>query len=112
MTARNTLQKGSVRYIVFREKDTWYAVGLEFNIVEAGETPREALLLLFEAIQGYVESARKIKARPGILNQKTDKEHESLWDMLEDRKTPRKQEVFTFGQFNLAKSRQKDFALA
>ena len=95
---------------MFRERDTWYAVGLEFNIVESGDTPREALLLLFEAIQGYVESARRMKARPGILNQKTDREYENLWEMLEARKTPKKQQVFTFGQFNLAKNRQEDFA--
>ena len=112
MTSKNTLQKGSVRYIVFRERNTWYAVGLEFNIVEAGETPREALLLLFETIQGYVESARKMNARPGILNQKTDREYESLWETLQERRTPKNQQVFTFGQFNLAKSRQEDLALA
>ena len=112
MMHKNILQKGSVRYIVFREEDTWYAVGLEFNIVESGDTPREALLLLFEAIQGYVESARRVKARPGILNQKTDKEYEKLWDTLEERKTPKKQEVYTFGQFNLAKNKQDDFAVA
>ena len=44
---KNTLQKGSVRYIVFKENNIWYAAGLEFNIVESGDTPQEAILLLF-----------------------------------------------------------------
>lgn len=111
MKHRNTLQKGSVRYIVFREGDTWYAVGLEFSIVESGETPQEALVLLFEAIQGYVESARKIKSLPGILNQKSDKEYENLWRTLKERKTSPKHQVFTFGQLNPFR-KQNDLAVA
>jgi hypothetical protein len=98
MKNRNTLQKGSVRYIVFKEAAAWYAVGLEFNIVESGTSPQEALLLLFEALQGYVESARKMKARPNILNQKTDPEYESMWKALQERRALPSLSVFTFGQ--------------
>lgn len=103
---KNTLQKGSVRYVVFREDDCWYAAALEFNIVESGDDPREVLNLLFEAIAGYLESARKIKARPFILNQVIDKEYESLWNgnqlfqnALESKKTP---QVYTRGEVALA----------
>ncbi len=104
---KNTLQKGSVRYIVFKEKeqDTWYAAGLEFNIVESGTTPEEALLLLFEALQGYVETAKKIKMRPYVLNQKVDSEYEKLWKDLHTTKrsiSSTIKEVFTIGQFALA----------
>ena len=84
---KNTLQKGSVRYIVFKEEDTWYAVALEFNIVEAGDDPREALLLLLEAIKGYVASAQKIKARPAMLNQAPDQEYEELWEKINEEKS-------------------------
>lgn len=103
MKYKNTLQKGSIRYIVFKEDLTWYAVGLEFNIVESGDDPREVLLLLFEAIQGYVKSAHKIKSRPQLLNQKTDEEYEQLWHRLvqrsEGRQTePIKTPVYTFGR--------------
>ena len=103
MKYKNTFQKGTVRFIIFREGNTWYGVGLEFNIVETGDTPREAMLLLFEAIEGYLESARRIKARPHILNQKTDREYEEMWDTLEERKKIRAKEVFTFGNLNIAK---------
>ncbi len=105
MKYKNTLQKGSVRYIVFKDDGVWYAVALEFNIVEAGDDPREALNLLFEAIQGYVRSARKIKARPQILNQRADSEYEDLWQSLQERKrslASRSMPVFTFGERSLA----------
>ena len=106
MKYTNTLQKGSVRYIVFLEKETWYAVGLEFNIVESGETPQEALILLFDAVQGYVESAQKMKARPGILNQKADAEYESLWNALIEKRASQKHQIFTFGQCNPFRKRR------
>ncbi|HVO28481.1 MAG TPA: hypothetical protein VMT81_00665 [Candidatus Paceibacterota bacterium] len=98
MKYKNTLQKGSVRYIVFREGDTWYAVGLEFNIVESGTSPQEAMLLLFEAMEGCVESAKKIKARPAVLNQKADLEYENMWRDLRTGKSTSVKPVFTFGE--------------
>lgn len=106
MKFKNTLQKGSVRYIVFKERNKWYAVGLEFNIIEAGDDPREVLLSLFEAIQGYVKSALKVKARPHILNQRADEEYENLWNILRQRKkipVPNQMPfVYTFGERALA----------
>ena len=106
MKYKNTLQKGGVRYIVFKERSKWYAVALEFNIVEAGDDPREVLLSLFEAIRGYVKSARKIKARPHILNQKTDAEYESLWIKFQEKKGAPLSKylppVYTFGERPLA----------
>ena len=64
MNYKNTLNKGKVRYIIFKEDDTWYGVALEFNIVVEGDNPREAMQSLFDAIQGYVETAQKLKMRP------------------------------------------------
>jgi len=93
---KNTLQKGSVRYIVFKEDGVWYAAGLEFNIVEEGSTPQEAMLLLFEALSGYVESAKKIS----ILNQKSDSEYEQMWENIENNKLEQTKKVFTSGQLN------------
>ncbi len=79
----NTPQKGQVRYIVFKDKDTWYAAGLEFNIVESGDDPRIALLNLFDALEGYVQSAQKVKGvRVSPLNQKADPEYEKLWNIV------------------------------
>lgn len=79
----NTPQKGQVRYVVFKDGKTWYAVGLEFNMVESADDPRIALNNLFDAMQGYVESLKKVKgARLSPLNQRTDKEYENLWSVV------------------------------
>lgn len=103
MKYKNTLQKGNVRFIIFRERDAWYGTCLEFNIVETGDTPQEAMLLLFEAVEGYLESARKTKARPHILNQSPDREYKEMWNALEERKKTPAKEVFSFGNFNIKK---------
>ena len=100
MKYKNTLNKGSVRYIIFREGNTWYGVALEFNIVEEGDNPLEVMASLFQAIQGYIETARKIKMRPMPLNQELDKEYQELWNKLEKKgkeKIREKQQIFTFG---------------
>lgn len=100
MKYKNTLQRGSFRYIIFKEDTVWYGVCLEFNIVESGDTPQEAMILLFEAAQGYLESAKKIKARPNILNQKSDPEYEAMWHNLEEAKLEKRntESVYTFGK--------------
>lgn len=79
----NTPQKGAVRCIVFKEDDTWYAVGLEFNIVESGDDADVVRFNLDEALAGYVESQLKIKgSRVSPLNQWADDEYEQLWSLL------------------------------
>jgi len=95
----NTLQKGSVRYIVFKDGDTWYAVGMEFNIVESADDPRIALLNLFDAMHGYVESCKKVKgSRLSPLNQMPDAEYEKLWSILNAPKaTKSPYQISTFG---------------
>ena len=103
MKYKNTPQKGSVRFIIFHENGVWYGACLEFNIVESGDTPREAMLLLLEAVQGYIESAKKIKVRLHILNQKPDPEYESLWRKLEEAKPiDRPPSVFSHGQVSIS----------
>lgn len=101
MKYKNTLNKGSVRYIIFKEDNAWYGVALEFNIVEEGDNPVEVMASLLEAIRGYIETARKVKLRPHPLNQKPDLEYEELWDKLESKKkiegVIKPEEVYTFG---------------
>ena len=102
MEYKNTLQKGSVRYIILKEGTEWIGVALDFNIVEVGDDPREVIFSLEEAIRGYLASARKIKARPGILNQKSEKEYEDLWKILKsDKPIPSPYKIHSFGQRSL-----------
>lgn len=95
----NTPQKTIVRYIVFKDGDTYYAVALELNIVESGDDPKIAMFNLFEAVQGYVESCRKIKgSRVSPLNQKADSEYEKFWTALKNEtKIPSPYQVYTYG---------------
>ncbi|MDP2669398.1 MAG: hypothetical protein Q8P07_06275 [bacterium] len=103
---KNTLAKSTIRYIVYRDKndEAWYAAGLEFNIVRAGDSALEALLGLLEAIDGYIESAREIKAE-NVLNQKPIAEYEKMWDEFIMQKTKesinKAREIYTRGELSL-----------
>ena len=103
---KNTIQKGSVRYMVFKEKSVWYAAALEFNIVVSANDPNLALLDLFEAINGYVKSFKKIKgARPFALNQKSDPEYEKMWSaVVASKGTPIKSpfQIYSYGLKDLS----------
>ncbi|MGQ9638819.1 MAG: hypothetical protein ACUVT6_13675 [Thermodesulfobacteriota bacterium] len=103
MKYKNTLQKGSVRFIIFKEGETWYGTCLEFNITETGDTPQEAFLLISEAVEGYLESARKIKARPHILNQRPEREYEEMWEALQKRREIPAKKVFSFGNLSITR---------
>ena len=83
---KNTVQKGSVRYIIFKEASTWYGVALEFNLVEEGSDPEAVLFNLFDAMKGYVKACKISKSRPSMLNQTPDSEYEKLWRDLEESK--------------------------
>lgn len=79
----NTPTKGMFRHIVFKDGDTWYAVALEFNIVESSADPKLAYFNLLQAVEGYVQSAKKIRgSRYHFLNQKADQEYETMWSNL------------------------------
>lgn len=79
----NTPTKGKFRHIVFKDGDAWYAVALEFNIIESSEDPKLAFMNLLQAVGGYIESVRKLRGgRYYSLNQKSDSEYEKLWANL------------------------------
>jgi hypothetical protein len=102
MKSENTLENGLVRHIIFKENGIWYGVALEFNIVEEGDNPVEVMASLFEAIQGYVETAQKCKAGAAPLNQEPDKEYQKLWEKLAEaqaagNKNEKLLQVYNFG---------------
>jgi len=80
MSFLNTSHKGNVRNVIFQENGEWFGVALEFNIVETGDSPQEVMMLLDNAIKGYVESADKAKLSIGVLNHNIDPEYELLWN--------------------------------
>ncbi len=68
----------------------------------------EAIVLLNEAVQGYLESARKFKLRPQVLNQIADSEYEKMWqgaqkgEMGSATRSTKSPYVLSSGQLNLA----------
>ena len=85
---RNTPAKGQFRHIVFKDKGVWYAVALEFNIIESSDDPRLAYFNLLQAVDGYIAAMRKIKGARNFsaLNQKPAEEYQALWDNLNSNK--------------------------
>lgn len=102
---KNTPKQGQFRHIVFRDGKTWYAVALEFNIVESGDDPVVAYANLLEAAVGYIESVRKIRGLHDyrVLNQKADPEYEDLWSKLQSPKPMKSPyQVSSFGYSTVA----------
>lgn len=85
---KNTPDRGIVRYIIFREDDTWYGVALEFNLVVDAESKFDAYKKLDDAVKSYVNAVRISKLRNNVLNQDTSSEYSKLWKDLENGKTP------------------------
>ena len=111
MKYQNTLKKGSVRFLIFRDGQSYFGVALEFNVIVEASSPEEAYIFLNEATNGYLEAARKIKIRPSVLNQKTDPEYEKMWDEYQNRKLKEKYEniinkfpIFSAGWLEMAKA--------
>ncbi len=80
MSFLNTTHSGSVRNVIFQENGEWFAVALELNIIETGDSPQEVMMLLDSAIKGYVDGTRKSGLSVGVLNQEVDPEYEALWN--------------------------------
>jgi len=88
VSVMNTPKSGKFRHIVFKDGNTWYAVALEFNIVESADDPKLAFMSLLQAVDGYIKSFRKVKGvmKFNALNQKTDPDYEKLWSNLHSSK--------------------------
>ena len=99
---KNTPYSGQVRTLIYEEEGTWYGVALEFNIVETGDTPQEVMIMLDEAIAGYIEAVNKTKVSMGILNQDVDSVFENLWQNGEKLKNSGKQKVYSTGRQPIA----------
>jgi hypothetical protein len=110
MKYKNTLKNGSVRFLIFRDGESYFGAALEFNIMVEAANPEEAFIFLNEAARGYLEAARKTKIRPNVLNQKTDPEYVKMWQDYQDRKLKEKYEsivnklpIFSAGWLEMAK---------
>ena len=102
----NSLTKGTVRTLIFKEGKTWSGVARECNIAQTADEPREAVVLLDEAVRGYIVSAKKTRLTANVLNQDPEPEYEKLWRTLESRKKiPSPIKVYSFGEQVLSSSK-------
>lgn len=88
--------------MIFKQGRDWHGVALELNIVESGNDPREVMLMLDEAVRGYIETAGKREASAKVLNQTADPEYEKLWALMQNNKpvkAPTK--VYSFGTLSV-----------
>ena len=99
-----------MRFLIFRDGESYFGVALEFNVIVEAASPEEAFLFLNEASFGYLEAARKVKLRPRVLNQKTDPEYEKMWQEYQGRKLKEKYEqvisklpIFSAGWLEMTK---------
>ena len=108
----NTLHKGKFRWIIFKDGKDWVGTALEFNITVVGEDPRMVEIELHEAVQGYLEAARKFKGVrtqqvSALLNQVTEAEYEKRWEAARESirgnvPSPLTSDIYRFGVANLA----------
>ena len=95
-----TANPATIRYIVFREKDTWYGVALELNIVVDGDTADQVVASLFDAITGYhdVQDAPQFEGKT-FHDPAVDPQYETLWKQAQQAKKPTKSpyQIYTSG---------------
>ena len=54
----------TVRFVIFREEETFYGVALEFNIVKEGANALRVMRELEEATVAYFNTAKKKRLEP------------------------------------------------
>ncbi len=99
MAFKNTPYSGKVRTVIYQHEGEWYGAALEFNVIESGDSPQEVMILLDEAIQGYVETAHKAKLS-SVLNQEVDSTLDTLWHAGQNAKkskVPRQHKIYSAG---------------
>ena len=96
----NTPTHTAIRYIVFKEEGTWYAVALDLGIVFDGETPDGTLINLFKAIDDLIE----LQSEPQFEGKsfhvpEIDPEYEAMWNqaVAGDRLIESPYQIYTTG---------------
>jgi hypothetical protein len=77
---------------------------MEFNIVESSDDPKLAFFNLLQAVDGYIQSAKKISgSRYHFLNQTADPDYEKMWANLhapKPVKSPYQINMYGYSQVN------------
>jgi len=76
----NTYSSGKVSFLIFKEKDKFVGVCLEFDLEATGKTAKEAQDRIEEYAKGWHENVVKNKLPEELLNKEAPKEY---WEMFE-----------------------------
>ncbi len=75
---KNTKEKGTIEFLVYKEGKTFVGVCLTFDIVEEGNNPEKLMESIQEAAQGHLEVVRGENMPDDLLNRYAPKEY---WDI-------------------------------
>ncbi|MDO8659461.1 MAG: hypothetical protein Q7K54_02560 [Candidatus Parcubacteria bacterium] len=75
---KNTKDKGTVEFLVYKEGKTFVGVCLTFDIVEEGNNPEKLMESIQEAAQGHLKVVRTQNMSDDLLNRHAPKEY---WDI-------------------------------
>lgn len=88
MNKFNTKNIGLARIIIFPCKEGFRAVCLDFDLIEDGETRKEAENNIKESVIGYIKTVNKCNLDNQLLNRPANKRYwkiyESYLDMMKD----------------------------
>ena len=75
---KNTKDKGTMEFLVYKEGKTFVGVCLTFDIVEEGSNPEKLMESIQEAAQGHLKAVRANNMSDDLLNRYAPKEY---WDI-------------------------------
>lgn len=77
----NTKSEGSIRLLVWKEREGWYSACLEFGIVDEPRQDRElAWYSIMSAVKEYLEAVAKEGLSDSNLNRSVDPDIELKWE--------------------------------
>jgi len=75
---KNTKDRGTMEFLVYKEGKTFVGVCLTFDIVEEGNNPEKLMESIQEAAQGHLKVVREANMSDDLLNRHAPKEY---WDV-------------------------------
>ena len=77
MRSKNTKEKGTMEFLVYKDGKTYVGVCLTLDIIEEGNDPATLMESIVEAAEGYLKVVRKLNMNDDLLNRHAPKEY---WD--------------------------------
>ncbi|MEI7709701.1 MAG: hypothetical protein WCI76_03225 [bacterium] len=76
---KNTKDKGTVEFLVYKEGETFVGVCLTFDIIEEGSNPEKLMESIQEAARGHLKVVRANNMSDDLLNRYAPKEYWEIY---------------------------------